>query len=83
MPRACRPAAVLATPGHQRSFFGARIAPGERLQPAYGIFCMAMAFTDIGCRAIPHGELMFVHPVFFLMTLALVAAIAPRLARSA
>jgi hypothetical protein len=40
---------------------------------------MAMAFTDIGCRAIPHGNLAFVHPTFFLMTLALVVTIAPRL----
>jgi hypothetical protein len=40
---------------------------------------MAMAFTDIGCRAIPHGRLTFVHPTFFLMTLALVIALAPRI----
>jgi len=66
-------------PGHERSFFGPRIDPGQRLQLAYGIFCMAMAFTDIGCRAIPHGNLPFVHPTFFLMTLVLVAMIAPRL----
>ena len=66
-------------PGHKRSFFGARIDPEYRLQLAYGIFCMAMAFTDIGCRAIPHGTLEFVHPTFFLVTLALVVTIAPRL----
>ncbi len=57
-------------PGHR---------PAYRLQLAYGIFCMAMAFTDIGCRTIPHGTLEFVHPTFFLMTLVLVAAIAPRI----
>jgi hypothetical protein len=66
-------------PGHKRSFFGPRIDPEFRLQLAYGIFCMAMAFTDIGCRAIPHGPLMYVHPAFFLMTLALAVALAPRL----
>jgi hypothetical protein len=66
-------------PAHRRSFFGTRIDPDYRLQLGYGIFCMAMAFTDIGCRAIPHGELMLVHPAFFLMTLVLVAALAPRL----
>jgi hypothetical protein len=38
-----------------------------------------MAFTDIGCRAIPHGDLAFVHPTFFLMTLVLVVALAPRI----
>ena len=43
-------------PGRERSFFGPRIDPAQRLQLAYGIFCMAMAFTDIGCRTIPHGE---------------------------
>ena len=66
-------------PGHKRSFFGSRIDPEFRLQLFYGIFTMAMAFTDIGCRAIPHGPLMFVHPAFFLMTLLLVATLAPRL----
>ncbi len=66
-------------PGHRRSFFGAAIDPAYRLQLAYGIFCMAMAFTDIGCRSIPHGSLEFVHPTFFLMTLVLVVSIAPRI----
>lgn len=66
-------------PGHERSFFGARIDPAQRLQLSYGIFAMAMAFTDIGCRAIPHGPLAFVHPAFFLITLALVVTLAPRI----
>jgi len=66
-------------PGRRRSFFGAAIDPSYHLQLAYGIFCMAMAFTDIGCRTIPHGSLEFVHPTFFLMTLILVATIAPRI----
>jgi hypothetical protein len=67
-------------PEHRRSFFGTRIDPEYRLQLAYGIFCMAMAFTDIGCRTIPHGDLAFVHPAFFLVTLVLVVALAPRIA---
>jgi hypothetical protein len=66
-------------PGSKRSFFGPRIDPEYRLQLFYGIFCMAMAFTDIGCRAIPHGQLTFVHPTFFLVTLALVVTLAPRI----
>lgn len=66
-------------PGHRRSFFGAKIDPSYALQLAYGIFCMAMAFTDIGCRAIPHGNLAFVHPTFFFMTLVLLVTIGPRL----
>jgi hypothetical protein len=65
-------------PGHKRSFFGPRIDPEYRLQLFYGIFCMAMAFTDIGCRAIPHGTLEFVHPAFFLITLTLAATLGPR-----
>jgi hypothetical protein len=67
-------------PAHRRSFFGAAIDPSYHLQLAYGIFCMAMAFTDIGCRSIPHGELAFVHPTFFLMTVTLVVTIGPRIA---
>jgi hypothetical protein len=66
-------------PGHHRSFFGSRIDPHYRLQLGYGIFCMSMAFTDIGCRAIPHGPLAYVHPAFFLMTLALAVTIGPRI----
>jgi hypothetical protein len=58
--------------------FGPRIDPANRLQIGYGIFCMSMAFTDVGCRAIPHGSLSFVHPTFFLVTVALVAGLAPR-----
>jgi hypothetical protein len=65
-------------PASRRSFFGSAIDPARRLQLAYGIFCMAMAFTDIGCRAIPHGTLPYVHPAFFLMTLLLVFALGPR-----
>jgi hypothetical protein len=66
-------------PGHRRSFFGTAIDPRYRLQLAYGLFCMAMAGTNIGCRAIPHDDLPFVHPAFFLITVALVITLAPRL----
>ncbi len=65
-------------PEHRRSFFGAAIDPRYRLQLAYGLFCMAMAGTNVGCRAIPHDDLPLVHPTFFLITVALVAAFAPR-----
>jgi hypothetical protein len=70
-------------PGSKRSFFGPRIDPEYRLQLFYGIFCMAMAFTDIGCRAIPHGALMYVHPAFFFITLVLAIALGPRLVQVA
>ena len=68
-------------PGRERAFFDPRIDPTQKLQLGYGIFCMAMAFTDVGCRAIPHGPLHFVHPTFFLITLALLVTIGPRLLR--
>lgn len=66
-------------PEHRRPFFGTAIDPQYRLQLAYGLFCMAMAGTNVGCRAIPHGELPYVHPAFFLITVALVAGLAPRI----
>jgi hypothetical protein len=65
-------------PEHRRSLFGSAIDPQGRLQVAYGIFAMAMAFTNLGCRAIPHGELAYVHPGYFLMTVALLIGLAPR-----
>lgn len=66
-------------PAHRRSFFGAAIDPRYRLQLAYGLFAMAMAGTNAGCRAIPHDDLGLVHPVFFLITVALIAGLAPRI----
>jgi hypothetical protein len=65
-------------PGHRRSYFGAAIDPHNRLQLGYGVFCMAMAFTNAGCRAIPHDDLGFVHPTFFLITVAIVVGLGPR-----
>jgi hypothetical protein len=65
-------------PAHRRSFFGAAIDPTYRLQLAYGLFCMAMAGTNVGCRSIPHDDLSLVHPAFFLITVGLVVAFAPR-----
>jgi hypothetical protein len=40
---------------------------------------MAMAGTNIGCRAIPHDDLGYVHPAFFLLTVVLVVTLAPRI----
>jgi hypothetical protein len=65
-------------PEHRRSFFGAAVDPQYRLQLAYGLFCMAMAGTNIGCRAIPHDDLLLVHPTFFFITIALIIGLAPR-----
>jgi len=65
-------------PAHRRSLFGSAIDPDGRLQLAYGVFAMAMAFTNAGCRAIPHGDLPYVHPTFFLITAALALGLGPR-----
>ncbi len=65
-------------PAHRRSFFGRALDPDGRLQLAYGVFAMAMAFTNVGCRVIPHDDLPLVHPTFFLITVALVLGLAPR-----
>ena len=70
-------------PAHRRAFFPAAIDPDGRLQLGYGIFALAMACTNLGCRAIPHAELPYVHPTFFLITVLLVAALAPRVVRVA
>ncbi len=67
-------------PEHPRSLFGTSVDPRYRLQLGYGLFCMAMAGTNIGCRVIPHDDLTIVHPVFFLITVALVAGLGPRVA---
>lgn len=65
---------------HRRPFFARNVDPRFRLQFWYGILCMAMAFTNVGCRAIPHDDLEIVHPAFFLITVALVAGLGPRVA---
>jgi hypothetical protein len=65
-------------PEHRRSLFGYAIDPHERLQLGYGVFCLAMACTNAGCRAIPHDDLAFVHPTFFLITVAIVLGLGSR-----
>ena len=65
-------------PAHRRSFFGTSLDPSGRLQFWYGIFAMAMVMTNLGCRVLPHADLPFVHPTFFLVSVALVAGLAPR-----
>jgi len=72
------PMLVWLLPTHRRSFFGGAIDPRQRLQFGYGVFCMAMAVTNVGCRAIPHDDLGVVHPVFFAITIAIVAGLGPR-----
>jgi hypothetical protein len=50
----------------------------QGIQLAYGIFAMAMAFTDALCRLIPHGKLPLVHPAFFATTVILAGLVGPR-----
>jgi hypothetical protein len=65
-------------PEHRRAFFARAVDPRYRLQLGYGLFGMAMAGTNIGCRFIPHAALEAVHPTFFLITVALVLGLGPR-----
>jgi len=67
-------------PNHRRWLFSQGVDRRQGLQLAYGIFCMAMAFTDALCRMIPHGPLPWVHPAFFLTTLLIGAGLGPRVA---
>jgi len=70
-------------PQHRRSVFGRAVDPTFRLQLAYGLFAMAMAGTNLGCRAIPHDDLPYVHPAFFAITMLLVAGLGPRVLAAA
>jgi hypothetical protein len=67
-------------PKHARWLFSPRVDRDRRIQLAYGIFCMSMAFTDAGCRLIPHQPLPWVHPAFFLTTLIIGLGLGPRVA---
>jgi hypothetical protein len=67
-------------PRHRLPFFGPAVDRNGRIQLAYGIFCMSMAFTDALCRFIPHQKLPWVHPAFFITTIIIVAMLGPRVA---
>ena len=67
-------------PKHRLWFFSPEVDRNQRLQLAYGIFCMSMAFTDALCRFIPHQKLPWVHPAFFLTTVIVFVALGPRVA---
>jgi hypothetical protein len=67
-------------PAHRRWLFSPNVDRNQGVQLAYGIFCMAMAFTDALCRGIPHGPLPWVHPAFFLTTILIGAGLGPRVA---
>jgi hypothetical protein len=67
-------------PQHRRWFFSRGVDRHQRIQLAYGIFCMSMAFTDALCRFIPHPPLEWVHPAFFYTTVLVAFGIGPRVA---
>jgi len=66
-------------PGRKRRLFRYSVDPERRLQLAFGILCMSMAFTDALCRFIPHRPLGFTHPAFFITTVSLVLFLGPRI----
>jgi hypothetical protein len=65
-------------PRHRRWFFSRGVDRHQRIQLAYGLFCMSMAFTDALCRFIPHKPLASVHPAFFSTTVLIALGIGPR-----
>jgi hypothetical protein len=67
-------------PNYAVWLFSPAIDRNRYLQLAYGIFAMAMAFTDALCRFIPHALLPWVHPAFFTTTVILAVALGPRVA---
>jgi hypothetical protein len=70
-------------PSKKRWIFPQSLDPHRYLQLAFGLFAMAMAFTNALCRYIPHGHLGVVHPVFFVTTLTLAAILGPRVIATA
>ena len=67
-------------PQHRCWFFSRGVDRHQRIQLAYGLFCMSMAFTDALCRFIPHKPLEWVHPAFFSTTVLIALGIGPRVA---
>jgi protein SCO1/2 len=65
-------------PKHRVWLFSPAVDRKQWIQLGYGVFCMAMAFTDALCRFIPHGPLPWVHPALFLTTLLIAFGLGPR-----
>jgi hypothetical protein len=67
-------------PKHKVWLFSPSVDGDQRVQLAYGLFCMSMAFTDALCRFIPHRPLEWVHPAFFITTIIIAVGLGPRVA---
>jgi hypothetical protein len=67
-------------PRYAKWIFPPELDRNRYIQLAYGIFCMAMAFTDALCRFIPHAILPWVHPAFFVTTVIIAIGLGPRVA---
>jgi hypothetical protein len=76
------PALMWVLPGRTRRIFGAAVDPHQRLQAAWGLFAMFMAFTNVGCRYIDHAYLEGVHEGFFAVTLVVLAVLVPAVLRA-
>ncbi len=70
-------------PKHRRRLFPTNVDPRQKLQFWFGMFAMAMAFTNALCRYIPHGRLGYTHPVFFFTTIVLVVFLGSRVIAAA
>jgi hypothetical protein len=64
-------------PSSRAWLFPRSVDPHQYLQIGYGVLCMAMACTDALCRYIPHRPLGWVHPAFFVTTVALTLMLGP------
>ncbi len=77
------PALWWTLPGHERWVFPRAVDPRHKLQLLYGLYAMAMAWTNVFCRLIPHRPLPWVHPAFFVSTVLLALSLGPRIASMA
>jgi hypothetical protein len=64
-------------PEHRVRIFSPSVDPTMRLQLYWGLAAMAMSFTNVGCRYIPHAFLEGVHLGFALITVTVALVLGP------
>lgn len=67
-----------ASPKHAVRLFSPRVDPGQRIQAAYGVFCIGIALLKLFGRHLPLGPLDLVRPALFFTTVFLVATLGLR-----
>ncbi len=66
------------SPKHAVWLFSPRVDPYQRIQAAYGIFCLAIALLKLFGRHLPLGPLDLVRPALFYTTVFLVVTLGLR-----